>query len=297
MSLKQFRQETDKGFPSPVYLFYSTESFLLYEVLTVIKGLSRDSSLFDLEIIDLASSDEKLPAEKIMDILYTLPFLSSKRIVALRNLQKWTKKEAQKFGDYLKKPSEYAQLVMLFEGSRPDLFDPAVMKDVKAIALSVSEGEIPAWIHEKAGEKNIKFTPKAVECLITIAGSDLGMLYSEIEKFSLSHSGRVVDADDIKGIVYAGAEYDAFDLVNALVKKDAAKVFRIFENIGRTVDPVMLLGALNWQYSSMGSRGTIPVMDREKHRKVCALLHEADMAVKTSHSHVIEDLLVKLMKL
>jgi DNA polymerase III subunit delta len=297
LSLKQYRQEVDKGLPAPVYLFYSTESFLLYEALTVIRGIYQDSDLFNMEIIDLASSDEKLPAEKIMDILNTLPFFGSKRIVALRNVQKWTKKEAQKFGEYLKRPSEYAQLVMLFEGARPDIFDAAVMKDVKSVALSVSEGELPAWIHERAGRKNIKFTPKAVESLITIAGSDLGMLHSEIEKFALSHEGRIVDAEDVRGIVYAGAEYDAFDLVNALAKKDSAKVFRIFENIGRTVDPVMLLGALNWQYSNSGSRGALPGMSKEKLGKVYQLLHEADMAVKTSHSHVIEALLVKLLKL
>jgi DNA polymerase III subunit delta len=297
LSLKQFRQEIDKGFPAPVYLLYSTESFLLYEALTDIKGLFQDPELFNIEFIDLASADEKLPAEKIMDILNTLPFFGSKRIVTLRNVQKWTKKEAQKFSDYLRRPSEYAQLLMLFEGARPDIFDPAALSAVKSIALTVSEGEIPAWINEKAVGKNIKFTPRAIECLITVAGSDLGMLHSEIEKFALSHANRVVDADDVRYIVYAGAEYDAFDLANALARKDSAKVFRIFENLGRTVDPVMLLGALNWQYSNSGSRGSLPVMDKEKLRKVYLLLHEADMAVKTSHSHVIEDLLVKLMKL
>jgi len=297
LSLKQFRQETDKGFPAPVYLLYSAESFLLYEALSVIKGLFQDTSLFNFEVIDLASADEKLPAEKIMDILNTLPFFGSKRIVALRNVQKWTKKEAQKFGDYLQRPSDYAQLVMLFEGMKPDIFDPVAMKDVKTIALAVTEGEIPAWINEKAARKNIKFTPRAVECLITIAGTDLGMLHSEIEKFALSHEGRVVEVEDVKGIVYAGAEYDAFDLVNALAGKDSKKVFRIFENIGRSVDPVMLIGALNWQYSNSGSRSSFPGMDKDRLKKVFALLHEADMAVKTSHSHVIEDLLVKLMKL
>jgi DNA polymerase III subunit delta len=297
LSLKQFRQEIDKGFTAPVYLLYSTESFLLYEALTSIKGLFQDSTLFNIEIIDLASSDEKLPAEKIMDILNTMPFFGSKRIVALRNVQKWTKKEAKKFGDYLGRPSEYAQLLMLFEGARPDIFDPAELKDVKSIALGVSEGEIPSWINEKAAEKNIKFTPKAIECLIAIAGSDLGMLHSEIEKFALSHEGRVVAAEDVRGIVYAGAEYDAFDLAAALARKDSARVFRIFENLGRTVDPVMLLGALNWQYSNSGSRGSLPGMNKEKLRKVYLMLHEADMAVKTSHSHVIEDLLVKLIKL
>jgi len=296
LSLKQFQQESDKGFSAPAYLLYSTESFLLYEALTVLKGHFQDPSLFNLEIIDLAAADEKLPAEKIMDILNTVPFLSSKKTVVLRNVQKWTKKEAQKFGEYLKHPSDSALLVMLFEGASPDIFDPPMMKSVRSIALSVAEKEIPAWISERASKKGIKFTPAAIDYIITFAGTDLGMLHSEIEKFAQSETGRVVDVDEVRGVIYAGAEYGAFDLINALARKDAGQVFRIFENLERTMEPVMLLGALNWQYSSGGSRGKIPGLDKKRLEKVFSLLHEADIAVKTSHSHVMEDLLIKLLK-
>lgn len=295
MSLKQFQQESDKGFPSPVYLLYSSEGFLLYEALSAVKERFQDPALFNFEVIDLASADEKLPAEKIIDLLKTLPFLASTKTVVLRNMQKWTKKEAQKFNDYLKDPSESTLLILLFEGSAPDIFDPAVMKNVKAIALGVSERELPAWINEKAAQKKIKFTPAAIEYLITFAGTDLGMLYSEVEKFAMNETGEVVDVDAVRTVVYAGAEYGAFDLINALNRKDAAEIFRIYENLERTMEPQMLLGALNWQYSG-GGRGRGPVMDKKKIDRVFALLHDADIGVKTSQHHVMEDLLVKLLK-
>jgi DNA polymerase III delta subunit len=107
----------------------------------------------------------------------------------------------------------------------------------------------------------------------------------------------VVDIDEVRGVVYAGAEYGAFDLVNALTKKDAKAVFRIYENMSRTTEPQMLLGALNWQYSSSYARAKMQGLDKNKLGRVFALLHEADMAVKTSHSHVMDDLLVKLLKI
>ena len=297
MSLKQFHQESEKGFPAPVYLLYSTESFLLYEALTVLRGHFQDPARFNLETIDLASADEKLPAEKIMDILNTLPFLSSKKTVVLRNVQKWTKKEAQKFGEYLKHPSDTALLVMLFEGAAPDIFDPSAMKEIRSIALNVAEKEIPAWISDRAARKGIEFTQTAIDYIITFAGTDLGMLHSEIEKFAQSETGRVVDVDEVRGIIYAGAEYGAFDLADAIAKKDADRVFLIFENLDRTMEPQMLLGALNWQYSSGASRGRMQGLDRKKLEKVYSLLHEADVAVKTSQSHAMEDLLMKLLKI
>ncbi len=297
MSLRQFQQESEKGFPSPVYLLHSTESFLLYESIIVLKGLFQDPALFNFETIDIASSDEKLPSEKIIDILNTLPFLAQRKTLVLRNIQKWTKKEAQKFGEYLKKPSPSTLLIMIFEGTNADIFEPSLMKNVKTIALSVSEREIPVWIKERAAKKRLSFTSAALECLISFAGTDLGMLHAEIEKFSSSEEARVVDIDELRGVVYAGAEYGAFDLATALAKKDEAAVFRIYENISRTMEPQMLMGALNWQYSSSYARAKMQGLDKKKLDRVFTLLHEADMAVKTSHSHVMEDLLVKLLKI
>jgi DNA polymerase-3 subunit delta len=297
LSLKQFQQESEKGFPSPVYLLHSTESFLLYEALTVLNDLFRDPATLNFETIDMASSDEKLPAEKIIDILNTLPFLADRKTVVLRNVQKWTKKEAQKFSEYLKSPSPSSLLVMLFEGTSPDIFDQSIMKSVKSIALSVNEREIPQWIGDRAGKRGISFTPGAIEYLISVAGTDLGMLHAEIEKFSSNETSRKIDVDEVRGIVYAGAEYGAFDLVNALSRKDSRGVFRIYENISRTMEPQMLLGALNWQYSSSYARAKMHGIDKDKLGRIFALLHEADMAVKTSHSHVMEDLLVKLLKI
>lgn len=297
MSLRQFQQESDKGFPSPVYLLHSTESFLLYEAVAALKELFQDPAMFNFEAIDIASSEEKLPAEKLADILNTLPFLAQRKTVVLRNIQKWTKKEAQKFGEYLRSPSPSTLLVMLFEGAAPDIFDPAIMSGVKSIALSVGEREIPAWVKERAGKKSIAFTSAAIEYLIGFTGTDLGMLHAEIEKFSSREATGAIDVDEVRGIVYAGAEYGAFDLINALSKKDARSVFRIYENLSRTMETPMLLGALNWQYSSSYARARMQGMDGNKLDRIFTLLHEADMAAKTSHSHVMEDLLVKLLKI
>jgi len=297
LSLKQFQQESEKGFPSPVYLIHSSESFLLYDALTLLNKLFLDPASFNFETIDIASADEKLPAEKIIDILNTLPFLAGRKTVVLRNIQKMSKKEAQKLAEYIKAPSPSSLLVMLFEGTSPDIIDSANAKAMKTIALNVSEREIPVWIKERAARKGILFTPSAIEYIIGVVGTDLGMLHSEIEKFSSSDSIRTIDVEAVKGVVYAGAEYGAFDLVNALVRKDAHSVFRMYENISKTMEPQMLLGAINWQYSSSYARAKMPGMDKKKLDKIFVRLHEADMAVKTSHSHAMESLLFDLLKL
>lgn len=293
MSIKQFQQELSKGFPSHAYLFNSSEAFLLYEVLSIIKE-KHHADVFNFDVFDIKSPDDSKPIEQIVDILNTLPFLSERRIIVIENINKLSKKDSKKLEGYLSNPSGTSLLVMLFEGTSPKLFDASVIKNVKVIGLNVQEKDIPLWIKDRAKRKGIEFTDRAVDYLISCAGTDLGMLYAEIEKFSPWNTAKV-DIDDVRGMVYAGAEYSAFDLVDALKKRKAGEVFRIFENANKNMEMQMLLGALNYQYASFRSKSHHK--DERFFQRVFKLLHEADASIKTSHNYVMEDLLVKLLKL
>ena len=292
MSLKQLQQEISKGLPHLSYLFHSTEDFLLYEALTTIKEKYPDSDAFNFDVFDIKSPDFNMTVEQIVDVLNTLPFLSARKTVIIRNIQKLSKKDLKKMETYLSDPSKTTLLVMLYEGKAPKIFDVSA---VKIISVNLQEQEIPLWIKDRAKGKGISFTEKAIEYLICYAGTDPGMLYSEIEKFASWNAFEVIDVQDIKGIVYAGAEYDAFDIINALGKRNIREVFRIFENVNKNTDPQMLLGALNWQYASMFAKSQ--QKDVGKFRKIFRLLHEADIANKTSCQFVLEDLFVKLIRI
>lgn len=298
MSIKQFQQELSKGLPSAVYLLYSSEDFLLYEALSMIKEQNEDINVFNFEVFDMSSPDDSLPAEQIVDILNTMPFMSSRKTVAIKNVQKLSKKDMKTMENYLAAPSPSSLLIMLYDGASPKLFEMSSLKNVKVISLNINGKDIPLWIKDRSKRKGIELTDRAVEYLISFIGTDLGMFSAEIEKLSSWGTGRVFDVDDIKGIVYAGVEYSAFDLVNALMNKNAKKVFRIFENVNRTIKPEMLLGALNYQFASIRSKALKSGSDREKERfrEVFTLLHKADAAVKTSHNCVLEDLLFKLLR-
>jgi DNA polymerase-3 subunit delta len=294
VSIRQWRQELEKGLAAPAYLLASADPFLLYEALTGLRGRFRDQGDFGFEVLDLASPDERPSVDRILDVLNTLPFLAERKTVVVRNIQKWPKADARAFAEYLKAPSPSTLLVMLCEGNVSDVFTGPDAKLLKTLLLAVTERELPAWIRQKAAERGVAFSDRAVDCLITMAGTDLGMLCAEIEKFSATETGKTIDAEEVKAIVYAGAEYNGFDLVDALKRRDAKSVFRIYEQLGRSVEGPMLLGALNWQYTGGASRGR---QDKAQTAAITKLLHEADRGLKTSRSHVMEELLVKLLKL
>ncbi len=293
MSIRQFQQELSRGMPSQVYLLYSAEDFLLYEAVSAIKERCGDAIGFNLDVYDIKSPDDTIPVEQIVDIANTMPFISARRIVVINNIQKLAKKDVQKLEAYLLNPADTALVVMLHAGAAPKLFSPAASLKIKTIALTVQEKDLPLWIMEQARQKKVRLADSAVEYLITMAGTDLGMLSAEIEKLACFISDRVIDVADLKRIVYSGVEYTAFDLIDALKRRDAKEVFRIYENVAKNQEPQMLLGALNYYYGRQGAayRQKGPSGPVQTSR----LLHEADIAIKSSHKYVIEDLLVKLL--
>ncbi len=293
MSMKQFHHELTKGLQAPAYVICSGDDFLLYESLSIIRDKYSDAPAFNFDIFDMNSPDDIKPVEQILDILNTLPFLSDRRLVIIENIQKLSKKDAGKIEGYISNPSPASLLIMLHKGTPQKMFSTQAVKNLKTLTLTVPEKDVGQWIKDRAKRKGVEITDRAIEYLISSVGTDLGMLYAEIKKISFLGT-KNIDIDEIKNIVYTGAEYSAFDLVNALKNRDKAGVFRIFESARKNIEPQMLLGALNWQYANLRNR--YHKKDEKFFWTVFKLLHEADASVKTSHSYVMEDLFVKMLK-
>lgn len=287
MSRKQFQQEIDRGLPHGMYLLSASDAFLLYDALNDIKTALGGDDPFAIEVFDLAFPEDCPPLAQIIDILRTVPFFVSRKTAVIRNLQKLSKKDAPKIEEYLLSPSPSTCLIMLHEGVAPKMLNPSALKGAKAISLSIADREIPAWVQERARMRGVELTERAIDYFVSAVGTDLGLLQAEIDKFQHAGVSGKVDVDTVREVVYAGAEYGTFDLINALDSGDLRKTFRRYESVRRTADPQMILGALNWHYAKRGARQGVSVMP---------LLHEADIAIKSSRQHVIENLLYQLVR-
>lgn len=294
MSLKNFYQELSKGFPCPVYLISSQEDFLLYESLSLIKEKLLCADSINFSQYDLDSSEGSVSIKEIIGALNTPPFFGERRTIVLKNLQKLLKKEIKRLGGYLSNPSDFSLLVMLCEGDYKKIFDAEMLKNMKVITINIIGNEIYTWIREKAKKKDMELTEGAAEYLISTAGDDLFMLNSEIEKLAL-FGKKVVDAADIKDVVYEGAEFNAFDLTRALDRGDKKSVFRIYCKLEKNIDLHMLLGALNWHYRKQYDKTS--EREKAKYIKIFKLLHETDAAIKNSQGNVFENLLIKMLQI
>jgi DNA polymerase-3 subunit delta len=297
MSFQGLADQIAKGLPSPVYLLHASDPFLHREALALIKRfVPEEERDFNLHVFDLAHlKEENQSFEKILEVLYTVSFFGSRRVTVLTgNLQKMSKKDLPKLGDYIESPSPDSVFIALHEGTvKKEMRER--FKRSHIISLDMREGEIPYWIKQRAALNGVEISREATDYLIGIIGPDLGLLAAEIEKIALLGQKRV-DVHDISEIIEGGRLYSTFDLVGALRERDVEKVFKIYETLRDVADDYGLIGALNWHYGRStlsGSKKNVQYLSW-----VFDLLHDADKDIKSSgRTFPMEYLLVKLLRL
>lgn len=297
MSYRNFADEMKKGLPLSSYLLAASDPFLHSEALMAIKGLVPAAEMdFSFLQVDMAATGSSLtPVDHVIDALNTVPFFSGRKFVIIENFQKLLKKELKKFSQYLANPSSSSVMIALYSGT--------VKKETKEnttgakqIILDISEGEVPLWLRTKAGTKGLELSEDALDYLIGLIGTDLGLLSSELDKFTLLGKQRV-EKEDIREITEAKRTYSAFALVDAIRAKDPERAFLIYRVLRETEEPYSLLGALNWQYARQFGENNSP-KDRAYYCDVFKVLNKADVDIKSSGgSYPVELLLVRLLKL
>jgi DNA polymerase III subunit delta len=297
MSFRAFTDEIKKGLSSSAYLLVAHDHFLQTEAVSLIKGLVPPEELdFNFHAFDLlASENDKLPFEQILDVLNTASFFAGRKFVVIENVQKLLKKDLLKLEAYLLNPSQSSTIILLYSGTLKKEMKERT-GSAKQILLDIRERDIPAWLQTRARMKGFELSESNATYLLGIVGPDLGMLSTELEKLVLSGSTKI-ERKDIADVVEGKRTYSAFALIDAIRARDTEKTFQIYRVLKETEEPYSLLGALNWQYGQlMGTKNT--PADRNYYQKVFDLLHTADVAIKSSGSfYPMELLLVKLLRL
>jgi len=311
MPNNEFNRELKKGLPEPVYLLWSKENFFLEEALNnVIKvffASQQKDFNYDIFYPDVNPYD-------IFDAALTLPFLSSRRLIILKDFHQFSKEHMEVLNRYFKEPSNTTCMVIL-SSKEPKLKN----LKLRIYPLNIRESDIPEWIEQIAVQKGIKLSEDAVRYLVEFVGTDTGLLASEIGKLALLGSKSIGKKDIIDSIGMT-KEYTPFNLIDALIAGEKTKAFRVLKALteGKISDMVYVPGTLNWHYKEFytlwrnkGKRPFkmkettyrtllkyLPYFKEEYFYQIFQYLHEADIEMKSSsHPQItLEVLLIKLLQ-
>ena len=259
MVFELWKQMKAKKF-APIYLLYGVESFLINETkqLLISNILSEDELDFNLSSYDL----EETPIEVALEDAETYPFFGEKKLVFLHNpvflTSEKTKEKFEhniaKLEAYLKQPSPYS--IVVFSAPYEKLDErKKITKELKRQAAileakKLNESELKFWIKERAGYNGVEISDQATELMLTLAGTNLFMLTSEVDKLALYVGDRKrIDEETVDMLVSRSLEQNIFTLVDKIVHRKVDEALRIYYDLlKQNEEPIKILSIITGQF-------------------------------------------------
>ncbi|MDR1942385.1 MAG: DNA polymerase III subunit delta, partial [Endomicrobium sp.] len=220
---------------SPVYLLAGNETYFIDKFLQEITAAVGADEL-NKEIFYLADS----AASEILNALETLPFLSQKRLIIVKNMDEINSElEEENFeglSNYVKNPNAASVLVLLcpnckIVGKHPNKYPTPPKSALKEIfsacskskssqavnCMKLYENQVGAFIKNEFAKRKQSVSLEAVEMIKEENGQDLLQIANEIEKISLfAASKKNITNEDIEAIGGYTKEINAYTLASEI---------------------------------------------------------------------------------
>ena len=241
---------TGKGTDQNAILLISPEPFLLLEAEKDLRDRLIPPGERDLNYMMLYGWEAGLA--EILEFLQTLPFLGNRRLLVIREIQKFEK--WKDLVDYLKDPNPTSLLLMTSsELKRSNAPFKTLSSHAESSELRRPSGKaLVNWVSERFRRSGKTITPQLSEILIQIAGEDLGILATEIDKVVLSSGdGEKIEQEDLSVSVPGGVEI-IFTLLDALGDHNSSKAMSSLKTLllGDS-PPEYILHMMAWHYRQL----------------------------------------------
>lgn len=211
----------------PVYLIWGSESVLLDKAVNRLKKLVAEKGDldFNLEMFD----GEGASVDEIIAAANTLPFMSDRRLVIVKNAHKMNAAALGTLADYASDPNPSATLVLVAEKIAKNL------RIYKAVDALGGAAEYSAPKKSDYGREVVKMFAErgktvgidAAEVLVRAVGHDLRRLAGEVDKVVAYKAGEThLSMHDVAEVMSTTGPTSVFELLDALGAREGREVLR-----------------------------------------------------------------------
>ena len=214
----------------PAYLFLGEEDFLKEEAIEKIKSGFLSAGTQGLNYSVFYARDKDFNLSEMLDSLNTLPFLSKKRLVVLKDADAVPADSRQAVISYLQGPRETS--IFVIESPLPAIKGDFLLALSKCAQLvyyrRLTDSGLNTWLIKKAASSGKKIAGDAIDTIKENSTGGLRTLSFVMDNVILYTGKRqVVTKQDVEKLTGVSPSHTAFDLIASLEKKDAKKQRRL----------------------------------------------------------------------
>jgi len=263
----------------PVIFIFGEEEFLIEEAIEKILKpiLTEGKDEFNLDVFD---GEVNTDLAAIIDVASTFPFMSGRRVVVVKNFNKFFQGTRSKKIDanhplvrYIESPPETTIFVIQssedsLNGISNDLANPKNQaKAEKKISGAkfpynllltkiewlefpkVWDNALPSWLMNRAKEKGRKMGREAADLLIAHINPNLRDLANELEKLIIfAGDDKEISIDHVSKLVGVSKNFNVFELQKAVGERSSGRSIEIVENMLRNERNEVLITSMLTRY-------------------------------------------------
>lgn len=243
-----------------LYLLFGNEGYLMKNKTEKIMG-DHGVDAIDVEFFDI----EETPIEDAVNAAMTIPFLSDKKGVVLKNCSflssvKTTKEQEMPLNyllRYLQKPNPTTILVLQAPYEKLDSRKQAykICQETCKIeeCASVKKEDLYPVIRQALSAANKTMDANALEEFVNRTSDDVSLSLNELEKLVLySGTKNAIDVGMVRLVTTRNLEDNVFELVNAILAKDSRSVTKIYQDLAQVnSEPAAILSLISGKFQEI----------------------------------------------
>lgn len=191
-----------------------------------------------LALSEYDGSSASLELAAVLDDLRTLPFLTARRLVLLRDADGFISRYRSELEAYTETPSSTGVLVMECKSMPANTRLYKRINNVGRIIKceTIKPAAVPSWIVKHGRSAHGKtIDTKAAALLCDQIGADLGLLDAELQKLAMYVGQRTsITADDVEALTGRCREEQVWGILSAMAAGDRAKALAAWEQVWQT---------------------------------------------------------------
>lgn len=252
LSLSNLQRSLQSGTGAPVYLLFGPESYLRGEAARAITEAALSNTLlreFNESSFSLLSGNG---ASEVVAAANQLPMMSDRRVIRITDFGKLREQEEEILISYVENPSPSSVVIFNTEDlDKRKRLSKVLLSQSKVVEFpALKDGEAKNWVKSRLQELGVTCDERALSDLITLVGTDVQTLHSELDKLAsgAGDTGRIT-LEMVDELIGRSRELSNFDLGDHLIARNRK---RALETLHRLLEggsqPVMLLGAIAGNY-------------------------------------------------